>query len=275
MRTLRLYGWKENFGDALNYWLWPKLLPEIIEGDDALLLGIGTVLSTKVPDFPERKIVFGAGAGNDPIPRIDEKWMILGVRGPWTAGKLGLSADLVISDPALLVRSQFHDAAAKRHQVSYMPHIISVASSDEWRHIATELEFNFIDPRDGIDDVLLQIRESETLITEAMHGAIVADAFRVPWIRVQGGDLHAPTSKWLDWTASLGIAHESHQIPFLWRRAGEERTFRGRLSRVTARERLRWIRRTARPLLSTNARSNEAYDRQMRKVGELREWLKT
>lgn len=273
MRTLRLYGWKDNFGDALNHWLWPRLFPGHTDGDDALLLGIGTVLSRDVPDDPRRKFVLGSGAGNDPLPRVTDEWTFLGVRGPRTAAKFSLPSDLVITDSALLLRSQIAASGTRPHRASFMPHIIS-AYSEEWEDIATGLGLHYIDPRGAIDQVLRDIRESELLVTEAMHGAIVADAFRVPWIRVQSGERHAPTFKWLDWTESLGIEHEAYWLPFLWRRdAGDRTSGRARLGRLVARERLRWVRRAGRPRLSSDARSDEAYDRLLEKVEILRQWL--
>jgi Polysaccharide pyruvyl transferase len=164
-------------------------------------------------------------------------------------------------------------AGTKRRGVSFMPHIIS-AYSEQWSDIANDAGLHYIDPRDSIDKILQEIRESELLLTEAMHGAIVADAFRVPWIRVQSGERHAPTFKWLDWTESLGINHESYWLPFLWRReAADNLSLRARLGRVVARERLRWIRRTGRPRLSTAARSDEAYERLLENVAALGKWL--
>jgi succinoglycan biosynthesis protein ExoV len=273
VRQLRLYGWQENFGDALNHWLWPRLFPGHTDGDDALLLGIGTVLSEKVPSHPVRKFVLGAGVGNGRLPEVSDEWTFLAVRGPRTAARLGLPPEVAITDSALLLRSQLGAISDRRHAVSFMPHIIS-AYSEHWAPIARDVGFHYIDPRGPIEDVLRDIRESELLITEAMHGAIVADAFRVPWIRVQSGEFHAPTSKWLDWTESLGIDHESHRLPFFWKReAGRWTSIKVALRTTEAKMRLQWIKRMARPRLSADARSDDAYERLMAKVDVLSRWL--
>ena len=90
----RLYyfkGAKPNFGDELNPWLWPRLLPDLLDdNDDELFLGIGTILNDGVP-APPRKIVFGSGFGYGLPPHVDSaKWNIYCVRGPLTANALGV-----------------------------------------------------------------------------------------------------------------------------------------------------------------------------------------
>jgi succinoglycan biosynthesis protein ExoV len=58
------------------------------------------------------------------------------------------------------------------------------------------------------------ICRSDRLITEAMHGAIVADALRVPWTAVSIGPCFNQ-EKWLDWGLSVGVTPEVVPIPYL------------------------------------------------------------
>lgn len=73
------------------------------------------------------------------------------------------------------------EKTAKKWKYSFMPHVGSLDFFD-WEAICNKLNINFIDPRENPLTVLTNIRASEKIITEAMHGAIVADSFRIPWI---------------------------------------------------------------------------------------------
>jgi hypothetical protein len=91
---VKLYCWRgrtRNFGDELNLLLWPRLLPGLLDDDDAtLFLGIGSVLDARHAPAPV-KVVAGAGFGGyQPPPALDENWLVHWVRGPHTARRLGL-----------------------------------------------------------------------------------------------------------------------------------------------------------------------------------------
>ena len=62
MKMFAFRGKVSNFGDELNHWLWPKLLPANFFDDDdgKLFLGIGSILYDSHP-AKSQKIVFGAG----------------------------------------------------------------------------------------------------------------------------------------------------------------------------------------------------------------------
>jgi succinoglycan biosynthesis protein ExoV len=219
-----------NFGDDLNTYLWPKLLPDAFDGlvrftpqeartvdredpHDTLFVGIGTLILDKVPS-QTRKIVFGSGCDGVRLPDLDQQWDIHCVRGPLTATALGLDPALAITDPAILVRLLPPAAHAKTHRVSFMPHWCQ-AQSGAWQKICRLAGIHFIDPRWKPFEVLQAIAASETLISEALHGAIVADALRVPWVAVSSKH-HIQDFKWRDWSASLGLTYEPAAIPAIW-----------------------------------------------------------
>ncbi|HEV7719091.1 MAG TPA: polysaccharide pyruvyl transferase family protein [Arsenicitalea sp.] len=214
---MKLYyysGTAPNFGDDLNTWLWPQIMPEVIADGDAgeLFLGIGSILSNKVPQAAN-KYVLGTGFGGySPKPEVDDSWKFYFVRGPNTAAALGLDPALAITDAAILLRSvdAILEPAEKRFPVSFMPHWES-AIYGAWKDVAEMAGVHLIDPRGTPEQVLEELKATELLVTEAMHGAIVGDALRVPWIPI------LPTSathrfKWLDWCASLSIDYQPQTL---------------------------------------------------------------
>jgi succinoglycan biosynthesis protein ExoV len=205
-----------NFGDALNPWLWSRLAPEVCDpGNPTLFLAIGTILNRRVPAGPV-KVVFGSGCGTGPPPLTDRKWFFYGVRGPRTAAKLGLAPSLALTDPAILVRRVVKLSQKKVYPASFMPHHQSTFEAD-WAALCARTGIHFIDPRKSVEQVLADIQQTELLLTEAMHGAIVADALRVPWIPVR---LYGQFTrfKWRDWTESLGVPFEPVSIPPVYQR---------------------------------------------------------
>ncbi len=196
-----------NFGDDLNPWLWHQLIPDLIDDrEDELFVGIGTLLNNRVPSEP-RKIIFGSGAGyGSSLPTIDEKWKFYCVRGPITATKLDLAKDLAITDSAALVSKVFNSSRMIRSGIAFVPHHVSAWNMD-WAAICGELGIRYIDPRRGVDTVLSEIARSSAIITEAMHGAIISDAFRIPWMPVVFYE-HILAEKWMDWTQSLSLGYE-------------------------------------------------------------------
>jgi len=203
-----------NFGDDLNPWLWPKLLPGIIDEDGStLFVGIGSIMNQFIPDAP-LKIVFGSGVGYGTPPVIDErKWKIYCLRGPLSAKALHLPPETGITDAAILVTKVPLVMPEKIYRLSYMPHKTSAALG-AWEDVCTEAGIHYINPGWPVERVLSDILSTKLLITEAMHGAIVADAFRIPWIPVRSF-YKILRFKWMDWCQSLGMTYSPAKLPCL------------------------------------------------------------
>ncbi|NKK67972.1 polysaccharide pyruvyl transferase family protein [Rhizobium leguminosarum] len=203
-----------NFGDELNAWLWPQIMPEVKFDEDqsTVVLPIGSIIQDTFP-ASSRKIVLGSGYGGyAPRPTVDQTWSFYFVRGPQTAEVLGIDPKLAITDAAILLRArpELLDPRPKKHAVSFMPHWESVLYGS-WREIADGAGINIIDPTADVDHILDELRATEVLVTEAMHGAIVADTLRVPWIPVvPTGPAHR--FKWMDWCRSMSVAYEPDKI---------------------------------------------------------------
>lgn len=215
---MKLYYYKDpigNFGDDLNPLIWDALAGEIFDGDgSSILLGIGTLINSRVPEKPT-KLVFGSGVGYLDLPKIDTRWKFYCVRGPLSAQRLNLDKSLAITDPAILLTQVVGANPIERTQrISFMPHHTSAQFAD-WRDICEKSGMNYIDPTANLNEVITQIRQSKLVIAEAMHGAIVADAFRVPWVPVACYD-HILSFKWNDWCQSLNLEYRPLTIQSIW-----------------------------------------------------------
>ncbi|MEW6451626.1 MAG: polysaccharide pyruvyl transferase family protein [Pseudomonadota bacterium] len=208
-----------NFGDDLNAVLWRELLPPAaFEADDAVLLGIGSIfrddfLSREATEG-KRVFVLGSGAGTGPLPARwpEPEWSILAVRGPLTAALIGEPSAAVTDSAALLtVTNGSKPETLGGGDVVFFPHYNSVNSS-RWPDICERLGFVFVDAHWSPHVILRVLGGARLVVTEAMHGAIVADTLRIPWIPVVCSPEIA-TFKWRDWTASLDLPYRPVEIP--------------------------------------------------------------
>lgn len=209
---MRLYRWRDrpNFGDELNDVLWPEHFGPFLRDDDGIIFAaIGTVLSPALGQDGEI-IVFGSGCGYDPLPARGPRWRFYFVRGPLSAKLLGLETRLAITDPAILMAEKRPKVGADR-VISFMPHW-ETALSPLWREACTQADIQYVDPLAPVPDICTQLARSDIVIAEAMHGAIVADAFRVPWIPAYSSG-RFNLFKWQDWGLSLGLAPAIHALP--------------------------------------------------------------
>ena len=87
--------------------------------------------------------------------------------------------------------------------MSVIPHHQTVATID-WKTVAKLGDIHFIDPRKNFFSVFEDIAQSECVLTESLHGAILADALRTPWQPFQMGH-RFNMFKWHDWFKSIDI----------------------------------------------------------------------
>jgi succinoglycan biosynthesis protein ExoV len=214
MRLEYFKGIQPNFGDELNTWLWPQLLPGFFDNDPSVLfLGIGSIIS---PNYEPKakKIIFGTGyvPAYHPIPNVhNEDWKIFFVRGPRTARMLSLPENLGIGDGATLLRALKMQFRREPHYVGFLPHWESLPRGN-WQAACKLAGIRLIDPRAPVERIISEILGCEILIAEAMHGAIVADTLRVPWVPVLPID-NAHREKWFDWADAMCLEFKQH---YLW-----------------------------------------------------------
>lgn len=209
-----------NLGDDLNPWLWPRLLGDVVgRADGHVLFGIGTILNAErgaaVPADARRVHVFSSGADDvSPLPELDDRWTLHCVRGPLTAARLG-RPELAVADGAYLLRL-LGDAPSARAGVGFMPHHRSEEWVD-WGAVCERLGWRFVSAKGDVEGRLAALGSLEVLVTEAMHGAILADALRVPWLAVRYSPRFGE-AKWRDFAGALGLEPEIAALPLAYQR---------------------------------------------------------
>ena len=218
----------KNFGDALNPLIFHHYLgADFFDEDDSIrFIGIGSILGLKKQKG--KKIVFSSGyaAGDNSAygtaPIIDSDYEILCVRGPKTAKILNLPLEKAIADGAILLPAFYKPVVLDtKFKYSLILHHKSLDFFNGWEKLCEEVGIHLIDVRKDVDSVLSEIVSSEIVFCEAMHGAIVADAYRIPWIPVNFYP-HINFFKWQDWCESLSMKyvpsncyHYLHDLDFL------------------------------------------------------------
>jgi succinoglycan biosynthesis protein ExoV len=219
---MRIYHWESargNFGDDLNRWFWPALMPGLNDArGPQTLVGVGTLLNdetlAKVPD----PVVIGSGVGYGARPSDDamNRADIRCVRGPMSARYLGLSEEAAVIDPAVLIPDLRPDlmpqeAGKAEGRPVFIPHHSTDEALPRLAKVASWAGLKYKSPSDPDIEVISAIASSRLVVTESMHGAILADAFGVPWVAVRIADKFN-SWKWQDWGASLDMTPIIHEV---------------------------------------------------------------
>lgn len=200
-----------NFGDDLNPWLWHELLGEKSSYDKSLdFVGIGSILDSRI-ESNNRKVVFGSGVRDfnfeiSDISNVDIRF----VRGPISSK---VTHSKYITDAAYALRLLPKKTYTKKYKISIVPYFRHYKQFN-WQLLEKITGIHVIDPTQHVEKVIEEINESQKILAAAMHGAILADIYRVPWMRVKfskHGYESALTSelKWNDWFGSI----ELNEVP--------------------------------------------------------------
>lgn len=214
MKLTYFEGDPPNFGDELNSWIWNALLPpDFLDDDDStLFLGIGSIIQDIYPAHA-LKVVVGSGFAGaySTLPDVhDGTWDFRFVRGRETCRILGLDPSLALTDSAVLLRAVDLPDPRPGIGTAFIPHYESVERGN-WARACEMAGVHFIDPTRPSREIIAEIRGADLVICEAMHGAIVSDALRTPWIGVQTMH-HVHRAKWFDWAGSLDIDYRPQKL---------------------------------------------------------------
>ena len=257
-----------NFGDDINPWFLPQIFrPEIIQSKRICLVGIGTILNdhnaARVAHF-DRKVVFTSGVGyGDASSWYDSTWDFVCVRGPRSAETLGLAPEIGICDGAVLL-GELYPAKPRsaREGIVFIPHVrTGVACGIGLKRICHDLSIGYLTPDAPFETFIETIRSARLVITEAMHGAILADTLRTPWVPIEF--MYHHKFKWQDWFDSIELPYECRIMqPVFWDKGRSGKMSAKAVARIMyervvmkqtrARHALRRILREAVPILSAD-----------------------
>ena len=206
-----------NFGDDLNPWLWPQIFGDLSNYDSNIdFVGIGSILDNRI-NSPNKKIIFGSGIRdfNFDTSKIDNLEICF-VRGPISAK---ITNSKYITDSAYVLRLLPKQEFSKKYKLSIVPYFRHYHQFN-WSVFEKLTGIHVIDPTQAVESVIKEINESEKILAAAMHGAILADIYRVPWMRVKFSKHGFESSftselKWNDWLQSVEIDNPpTHQFDF-------------------------------------------------------------
>jgi pyruvyltransferase len=197
-RRLKVWAWSDgvsNFGDELGPAILAKLgyydierVPTIEEAD---VLACGSLLEDAAANARPGAIVWGSGlmhGDETDVSHLD----VRAVRGRLTAVACGLSG-IALGDPGVLVPELWPKPYA-RIGLGVVRHYI-----DEREYPWADAEISAGEP---VDDVIEFIGSCRRVASSSLHGLIVADAWRIPTLRLPHSDVAGGDFKWADWLSS-------------------------------------------------------------------------
>lgn len=173
---------RPNFGDDVNPTFFGRLAGRpvrfAVARDRPHLLGAGSILDRASP----ASIVCGSGFLREP-QAVVQAADIVAVRGALSLAACPRPEGVLLGDPLVLVDA-FAPPVAKRHRFGFVPHVTSV---ERWRRLNAR-GGHLVHPGRDPWRVVAEIAACEVVLSQSLHGLIVADALGVPnvWVAPSG-----------------------------------------------------------------------------------------
>lgn len=178
-----------NWGDELNFYF----LQEIMDGKlihhkkgvkEKNYSFIGSVVFDTIID--SNTIIWGSG-----IPRVDKPFItkpakVCAVRGPLTRDflmKRGIQCPEVYGDPALLLPYYYKPQVKKKYKIGIIPHWSSLHKCEDiFNNFKNNKDVRIIRLKNYTNwkDIIDEILSCEYIVSESLHGLIVAEAYGIP-----------------------------------------------------------------------------------------------
>lgn len=160
----------------------------------------------------DNSIIYGSGIGNPSQKLSGSPVKVLSVRGPRTRAVLlahGIDCPEKYGDPALLLPLFYQPGMKRKDIVSVVPNEGTMLGEKDTllKEIVKNHGCRLINPRDYNDwrDVIKEICESRLVVSESLHGLIVAETYGIPCVWVEFMEHPAWWDfKFLDFYESVG-----------------------------------------------------------------------
>ena len=171
------------------------------------MYGVGSILGRGVKDIVDKRcVVMGSGVPQGGRIELPSNWDVRWVRGPYSAEALGVSGELGVGDPAILLPELTHVNGVHGDEISIIPHFKSYKNFD-WQRLSSQSDYKVINPMGPLEAVIAGIRNSKLVLSESLHGAIFSDTMGIPWAPLVLS-YKFNKLKWLDWLATIGRSFE-------------------------------------------------------------------
>ena len=197
--SIKLFWWnkRDNFGDLINFNLISSLSKDEIEWvppnyDKEYYMSIGSIIHLAT----DKTIIWGSGLISDFARPLKSPKEILAVRGPLTREmllKLKIKCPDIYGDPALLLPNYYMPEVDQKYDLGIIPHFMHKKDTffnQDFNDNIKVIDIEQDNPMQFIHEVL----ECKKIVSSALHGIIVADAYDIPSLRVtfsnklSGGD---------------------------------------------------------------------------------------
>lgn len=179
--VVRAFWWDghANFGDALTPWLLERygMVPVLTAPDRAQVAGVGSIIEHLPQDYGGT--IWGSGllrGGPRELPNA----RVLAVRGPLTRDRLGVTREVALGDPGILV-SRHLPKPPTTWALGVVPHGVHTGDrviEDLVRRYPAEVKV--FDTADPPRVVLRGIARCAAVVSTSLHGLITADSFGIP-----------------------------------------------------------------------------------------------
>ena len=208
----------KNFGDAINPFLIEKISGECPKNIHFNIKEFFKQLITKEPIYlvvgstlqwavTKDTVIWGAGFISNKFKLKTKPRNIFAVRGPLSREVImdsGIDCPKVYGDPVLLLPKFYQPKIKKKYKLGIIPHHID-KKNQKIGIFRDKENFLIIDICSNIKKVVDDILSCEKIISSALHGIIVSDAYNIPayWVKfsdkVMGQDF-----KFKDYYLSIG-----------------------------------------------------------------------